>query len=164
MSVNKVMLLGHLGRDPEVRYTQGGTTVANLRLATNERRPDGQGGWKDETEWHSVVVFGKQADNVKKYLTKGREIFVEGSLRTRQWQDQQGQKRYSTEIVARDIRFVGGRAGAGGAGGTGGSGGAGGGAGGGGGYERQEDMGAPVPATDDLQDFGGSAGDDDIPF
>lgn len=155
MSVNKVFLLGHLGRDPEVRYTQGGTTVANLRLATNERRPDGQGGWKDETEWHSVVVFGKQADNVKKYLTKGREIFVEGSLRTRQWQDQQGQKRYSTEIVARDIRFVGGRGGAAGAGG----------AGGGGGYERQgEEMGQPVP-SDDLQDFGGSgAGDDDIPF
>jgi single-strand DNA-binding protein len=159
MSVNKVFLLGHLGRDPEVRYTQGGTTVANLRLATNERRPDGQGGWKDETEWHSVVVFGKQADNVKKYLTKGREIFVEGSLRTRQWQDQQGQKRYSTEIVARDIRFVGGRANAG-AGGAGGAG------GGGGGYERPaDDMGAPVPGGgDDLQDFGGGGNDDDIPF
>lgn len=156
MSVNKVMLLGHLGRDPEVRYTQGGTTVANLRLATNERRPDGQGGWKDETEWHSVVVFGKQADNVKKYLTKGREIFVEGSLRTRQWQDQQGQKRYSTEIVARDIRFVGGRGGAGGAGAAGG---------GAGGYERhQDDVGAPVPGGDDMADFGGGGNDDDIPF
>lgn len=155
MSVNKVMLLGHLGRDPEVRYTQGGTTVANLRLATNERRPDGQGGWKDETEWHTVVVFGKQADNVKKYLTKGREIFVEGSLRTRQWQDQQGQKRSTTEIVARDIRFVGGR---------GGSGGGQGGQAGGGGYERHEEAGAPVPGGDDLQDFGGSGGDDDIPF
>lgn len=156
MSVNKVMLLGHLGRDPEVRYTQGGTTVANLRLATNERRPDGQGGWKDETEWHTVVVFGKQADNVKKYLTKGREIFVEGSLRTRQWQDQQGQKRSSTEIVARDIRFVGGRGAGGGA--------AAGSAGAAGGYDRsQDDAGQPVP-NDDLQDFGGSAGDDDIPF
>ncbi|MCC6349339.1 MAG: single-stranded DNA-binding protein [Candidatus Eisenbacteria bacterium] len=153
MSVNKVFLLGHLGRDPEVRHTQGGTTVANLRLATNERRPDGQGGWKDETEWHSVVVFGKQADNVKKYLTKGREIFVEGSLRTRQWQDQQGQKRYSTEIVARDIRFVGGRGGAGG-----------GAPAAGGGFERHEDVGQPVPGGDEMADFGGGGNDDDIPF
>ena len=151
MSVNRVFLLGHLGRDPEVRYTQGGTTVANLRLATNERRPYGQGGWKDETEWHSVVVFGKQADNVKKYLTKGREIFVEGSLRTRQWQDQQGQKRYSTEIVARDIRFVGGRP-------QGGAPGAGGGYGGG-----EESQQAPVGADDPMADFGGGP-DDDIPF
>lgn len=154
MSVNKVFLLGHLGRDPEVRYTQGGTTVANLRLATNERRPDGQGGWKDETEWHSVVVFGKQADNVKKYLTKGREIFVEGSLRTRQWQDQQGQKKFSTEIVAQNMRFVGGRGGQGGPAG-------------GGGFERggSEDFGgAPVGADPGgMDDFGG-APDDDIPF
>ena len=134
--VNKVFLLGNLGKDPEVRHTQGGTTVANLRIATTERRPDGNGGWQDQTEWHSVVVFGKQADNVKKFLTKGRQIFVEGSLRTRQWQDQQGQKRYSTEIVARDIRFVGGRPGAG-APGTGG------------GYGASEDMAAPVGADQD---------------
>jgi len=86
--VNKVFLLGRLGKDPEVRYTQGGKTVANLRIATSERRPDGNGGWQDATEWHAVVVFGKQADIVKQYLTKGREVFIEGSLRTRQWQDQ----------------------------------------------------------------------------
>ena len=95
MSVNKVFLLGRLGKDPEVRHTQGGTTVANMRIATNERRPDGNGGWADATEWHSVVAFGKQADLVKQYLTKGREVFIEGSLRTRQWQDQSGQKRQS---------------------------------------------------------------------
>lgn len=148
MSVNKVMLLGRLGRDPEVRYTQSGTTVANLRIATNERRPDGNGGWQDATEWHSVVVFGKQADLAKQYLTKGREVFIEGSLRTRQWQDQQGQKRYSTEVVARDIRFVGGR----------------GGSGSGGGFERTpDDAGATVPPDDATADFGGGP-DDDIPF
>jgi single-strand DNA-binding protein len=148
MSVNRVFLLGNLGRDPEVRYTQGGTTVANLRIATTERRPDGNGGWQDQTEWHSVVVFGKQADNVKKFLTKGRQVFIEGSLRTRQWQDQQGQKRYSTEVVARDVRFIGGKP-----------------AGAPGGYERgADDMAAPVGA-DDIQDFATGGGDDsDIPF
>lgn len=148
--VNKVFILGNLGRDPEVRHTQGGTTVANLRIATAERRPDGQGGWQDHTEWHSVVVFGKQADNVAKFLTKGRQVFVEGSLRTRQWQDQQGQKRYSTEIVARDVRFVGGKPG-GAAGGGGGA------------YGASQDMGAPVGA-EDMGDFGGGPDDSDIPF
>ncbi len=152
MSYNRVILLGNLGRDPEVRYTQGGTTVANLRIATTERRPDGNGGWQDQTEWHTVVVFGKQADNVKKYLTKGRQVMVEGSLRTRQWQDQQGQKRYSTEIVARDIRFVGGRPQGGGAPGGGGG-------YGGGGEESQ----VPAGADDPMADFGGGP-DDDIPF
>jgi single-strand DNA-binding protein len=150
MSYNRVILLGNLGRDPEVRYTQGGTTVANLNIATSERRPDGNGGWQDHTEWHRVVVFGKQADNVKKFLTKGRQVLVEGSIQTRQWQDQQGQKRYSTEIVARDIRFVGGRPSGGGAPG-----------GGGGGY--QDDMQVPAGADDNMADFGGGP-DDDIPF
>lgn len=159
MSVNKVFLLGHLGKDPEIRRAQSGTTIANLRIATNERRPDGNGGWADATEWHTVVVFGKQADFVQKYLTKGREVFIEGTLRTRQWQDKEGQKRWSTEIVARDIRFVGGRGtGASGAGGAGG-------ASGGQGFERGgEEMAAPVGA-DDFSDFGGSTSDDsDIPF
>lgn len=151
MSVNKVFLLGRLGKDPEVRFTQGGTTVANMRIATNERRPDGNGGWQDATEWHSVVAFGKQADLVKQYLTKGREVFIEGSLRTRQWQDQSGQKRYSTEIVSRDIRFVGGRPGAGGGGGGGGFQGGG-----------EDNFAQPVPA-DDHFDMG-TGSDDDIPF
>jgi len=78
MSLNRVILLGRLGRDPEVRYAQSGTTVATLNLATDERRPDGSGGWKNETEWHRVVLFGKQADLAKQYLTKGREVLIEG--------------------------------------------------------------------------------------
>jgi single-strand DNA-binding protein len=152
MSLNRVILLGRLGRDPEVRYAQSGTTVATLNLATDERRPDGQGGWKNETEWHRVVLFGKQADLAKQYLTKGREVLIEGSLRTRQWQDKEGQKRWTTEIVAQNMRFVGGRGGAGG------------GAGGGQGFERGgEEQGAPVGA-DDFNEFGGGGDDSDIPF
>jgi single-strand DNA-binding protein len=159
MSLNRVILLGRLGRDPEIRYTQSQLTIANLNIATDERRPDGNGGWKQETEWHRVVLFGKQADLAKQYLTKGREVLIEGSLRTRQWQDQQGQKKFSTEIVAQNMRFVGGRGGPGGAGGPGG--------GGGGGFERSgsDDFGgAPVGADPGgMDDFGG-APDDDIPF
>jgi len=153
-SLNRVILLGNLGKDPEVRYTQGGTTVANLRIATNERRPDGNGGWKDETEWHSVVLFGKQADLAKQYLSKGRTVLIEGSLRTRQWQDKEGQKRWSTEIVAQNMRFVGGRGAAGGSGATGG----------GSGLDRgSEEQAAPVGA-DDLSDFPSGGDDSDIPF
>jgi len=152
MSLNRVILLGRLGRDPEVRYAQSGTTVATLNMATDERRPDGNGGWKNETEWHRVVLFGKQADLAKQYLTKGREVLIEGSLRTRQWQDKEGQKRYTTEVVCQNMRFVGGRGGAGG------------GAPGGGGMERGgEEMAAPVGA-DDIADFGGGGDDSDIPF
>jgi single-strand DNA-binding protein len=153
-SLNRVILLGNLGKDPEVRYTQGGTTVANLRIATNERRPDGSGGWKDETEWHSVVLFGKQADLAKQYLVKGRTVLIEGSLRTRQWQDKEGQKRWSTEIVAQNMRFVGGRGGAGGGGAPGG----------GSGFEsRGDEQPAPV-GGDDIAEFGGGGDDSDIPF
>jgi len=152
MSFNRVILLGRLGRDPEVRYAQSGTTVATLNMATDERRPDGNGGWKNETEWHRVVLFGKQADLAKQYLTKGREVLIEGSLRTRQWQDKEGQKRYTTEVVCQNMRFVGGRGGAGG------------GAPAGGGMERGgEEMAAPVGA-DDIADFGGGGDDSDIPF
>ena len=153
MSLNRVILLGRLGRDPEVRYAQSGTTVATLNLATDERRPDGNGGWKNETEWHRVVLFGKQADLAKQYLTKGREVLIEGSLRTRQWQDKEGQKRFTTEVVCQNMRFVGGRGGAPGAG-----------APGGGGMERGgEEMAAPVGA-DDIAEFGGGGDDSDIPF
>ena len=150
MSLNRVILLGRLGRDPEVRHAQSGTTVATLNLATDERRPDGSGGWKSETEWHRVVLFGKQADLAKQYLTKGREVLIEGSLRTRQWQDKDGQKRYTTEIVGQNMRFVGGRGGSGAPGG---------------GMDRGvEEQAAPVGA-DNLGDFGGGGADDsDIPF
>jgi single-strand DNA-binding protein len=156
MSLNRVILLGRLGRDPEVRYTQSQLTVATLNLATDERRPDGNGGWKNETEWHRVVLFGKQADLAKQYLTKGREVLIEGSLRTRQWQDKEGQKRFTTEVVAQNMRFVGGRGGAGGGPGAGGD----------SGFQQRggDDMAAPVGA-DDFSEFGGSGGDDsDIPF
>jgi single-strand DNA-binding protein len=148
MSLNRVILLGRLGRDPEVRYAQSGTTVATLNMATDERRPDGSGGWKNETEWHRVVLFGKQADLAKQYLTKGREVLIEGSLRTRQWQDKDGQKRYTTEVVCQNMRFVGGRGGAGGGGGAP--------------MDRGDEQPAPV-GGDDMAEFGG--GDDsDIPF
>jgi len=151
MSLNRVILLGRLGRDPEVRYAQSGTTVATLNMATDERRPDVNVGWKNETEWHRVVLFGKQADLAKQYLTKGREVLIEGSLRTRQWQDKDGQKRYTTEVVCQNMRFVGGRGGAGG------------GAPAGGGMERGDEQPAPV-GGDDISDFGGGGDDSDIPF
>ena len=160
MSLNRVILLGRLGRDPEARYAQSGTTVATLNLATDERRPDGNGGWKNETEWHRVVLFGKLADLAKQYLVKGREVLIEGGLRTRQWQDKEGQKKYTTEVVAQNMRFVGGR--------QGGAPGAAPGAAAAGGsqsFERgAEEVSAPVGA-DDFSDFaGGGADDSDIPF
>ena len=160
MSLNRVILLGRLGRDPEVRYAQSGTTVATLNLATDERRPDGNGGWKNETEWHRVVLFGKLADLAKQYLVKGREVLIEGGLRTRQWQDKEGQKKYTTEVVAQNMRFVGGRQG----GAPGGAPGAGA-AGGSQSFERSgEEVSAPVGA-DDFSDFSGGGSDDsDIPF
>ncbi|MFT5453898.1 MAG: single-strand DNA-binding protein, partial [Myxococcota bacterium] len=116
--VNKVILLGNLGRDPESRTTKSGTTVANLNIATNERQKDREGNWNDHTEWHRVACFGRTAENVAKYLRKGRQVYVEGRIRTRKWQDDKGQDRYSTEIIADRIQFIGGREG-GGAGGDG---------------------------------------------
>jgi len=107
--VNKVILVGNLGANPEMRFTQGGQAVANLRLATSERWTDKSGQKQETTEWHRVVVFGKQAEIVGQYLTKGRQVYIEGRLQTRQWQDQQGQKRFTTEVVAQNMRFVGGK-------------------------------------------------------
>jgi single-strand DNA-binding protein len=92
-----------------MRHTQGGTAVANLRLATSERWTDKSGQPQEQTEWHRVVVWGKQAEICGQYLTKGRQVFIEGRIRTRQWQDQQGQKRYTTEIVAQRVQMLGGR-------------------------------------------------------
>ena len=114
-SVNKVILLGHLGADPEVRYTQGGTAVANLRIATNESYTDRNSGEKvEKTEWHRVVAWGKLAEIVGQYLAKGRQVYIEGQLQTRQWQDKEGNTRYSTEVRVSDMVMLGGR----GAGGT----------------------------------------------
>ena len=106
--VNKVILIGRLGADPEVRYTTSGTAVVNISLATTERISVGEGSWEDKTEWHRVVAFGKTAENCGNYLSKGRQIYVEGRLQTRQWEDAQGVKRYTTEIVAREVQFLGG--------------------------------------------------------
>src|SRR5882724_13038187 len=99
-SVNKVILIGNLGRDPEIRTTQNGTKVANLNLATSESwRDKSSGERKEKTEWHRVVIFGNLADIAEKYLKKGSKVYVSGSLQTRKWQDQSGQEKYTTEVV-----------------------------------------------------------------
>jgi single-strand DNA-binding protein len=177
--INKVILVGNLGADPETRAMPSGTTVANLRIATSESWRDKQSGEQQErTEWHRVVLFGRLGEIAAEYLKKGSQVYIEGSLRTRKWQDKQGQERYSTEIVGNDMQMLGGRGGGGG-GGTGGGGGdfergssggsaggrgsrsSGGGGGGGGGG------GDPYP--DEYAQSGGGGGkaedfDDDIPF
>src|SRR6185437_3047559 len=107
MSLNKVMLIGNLGKDPEVRFTGTGRAVARFPLATSEVWNDAEGQRQERTEWHNVVVWGKQAETCGQYLAKGRQVFVEGSIRTRQYDDKEGNRRYITEIVARDVRFLG---------------------------------------------------------
>ena len=109
-SVNKVILVGNLGRDAELRYTPGGTAVANLRIATTETWTDRNSGQRQErTEWHNVDLWAKQAETLHEYLRKGRQIYVEGSLRTRQWDDRDGNKRYSTDVRADRVVLLGGR-------------------------------------------------------
>lgn len=108
MSVNKVLLIGRLGNNPEIRYTNTGTAVANFNLATSENWNDKNGQKQERTEWHRVVVWGKLAELCEKYLAKGRQCFVEGRLQTRSWDDKDGNKRYTTEIVAATIQFLGG--------------------------------------------------------
>lgn len=104
--LNRVMLIGRLGRDPEIRYAANGTPVTNLRLATDESYVDNNGQKVERVEWHTVVAFQRQAENCKTYLSKGSLIYAEGSLQTRKWQDQQGQDRYSTEVKASRIQFL----------------------------------------------------------
>ena len=112
--MNKVMLFGRLGRDPEVRVTgDNGSKLCNLSVATTERFKDRAGEWQEATEWHRVVAFGRVAETCEQYLTKGREVLVEGRLRTREWEDQSGAKRFTTEVVAANITFAGGRNGSG---------------------------------------------------
>jgi single-strand DNA-binding protein len=147
MSVNKVILVGNLGADPESRTTNSGTVVATLRLATTERTKErDSGNWTDHTEWHRVVCFGKVAENVTRYLKKGRQIYIEGKIRTRKWQDKDGNDKYTTEVIADNVQFLGGGGGGGGRSDEGGY-------GGGGGGGRSDDS-------------GGSSGgaDEDIPF
>ena len=153
--VNKVILLGNLGRDPELRYTQSGQAVANFTLATSENWNDKSGERQERTEWHRIVVWGKTAEMCNQYLSKGRTVYIEGRIQTREWEDKEGAKRYTTEINASTVNFIGPRQDGGGGGGAGGGNYGGGGAPSGGG-------GAPI---------GGGGGmdsspplDDDIPF
>lgn len=106
-SLNKVILIGHLGADPDVRYTQDNRPVANLSLATNEVYNDRDGNRQENTQWHRIVVFGKQAEVVENYFKKGKLIYVEGRLRTRQYEDQNGNTRYITEVVAQNLNMLG---------------------------------------------------------
>lgn len=108
MSVNKVILIGNLGKDPEVRFTNNGRAVARFPIATSEVWMDQSGARQERTEWHNIVVWGKQGESCGQYLAKGRQVFVEGSIRTRSYDDKSGNKRYITEIVAQRIRFLGG--------------------------------------------------------
>lgn len=110
-SVNKVIVIGNLGDDPEKRVTGSGQAVTTLRIATNERWTDKAGQKQERTEWHRVVVWGPQAENCAQYLAKGRQVYVEGRLQTRQWDDKEGVKRYTTEIVAQRVQFLGGKGG-----------------------------------------------------
>jgi single-strand DNA-binding protein len=153
--VNKVILIGNLGADPETRAMPSGSTVANLRIATSESWRDKQSGEQQErTEWHRVALFGRLAEIAGEYLKKGSQVYIEGSLRTRKWQDKQGNERYSTEIIGNELQMLGGR---------GGGGPPGGGAEGGGRASGH----APAPAFSE-ESSGGSGGstdfDDDIPF
>jgi single-strand DNA-binding protein len=162
-SVNKVILIGNLGRDPETRYTTGGDAVTNLRLATTETWKDKSGEKQEKTEWHTVVLFGRQAEIAGEYLKKGRSVYIEGRLQTRKYTDKEGVEKYSTEVVGDRMQLLGSRDGGGGgdaefAGGEGGGGGA-----------RRESGGgsrgtgsAAKPASapkKNVDDF-----DDDIPF
>ena len=109
MSVNKVILLGRLGQDPELRYTQNGDPVCNFSLATSEKFKDKQGQQQERTEWSRVVVWGKNAENCNQYLKQGSQAYVEGKLETRSWEDKNGQKRFTTEIKAMSVQFLGGK-------------------------------------------------------
>ena len=112
-SVNKVILVGNLGRDPETRYTTGGDAVTNIRVATTDTWKDKNGEKQERTEWHTVVFFGRQAEIAGEYLKKGRQVYIEGRLQTRKWQDKEGQDRYTTEIVADRMQMLGNREGSG---------------------------------------------------
>lgn len=108
MSVNKVILIGNLGKDPEVRFTANGRAVARFPIATSEQWTDAEGNRQERTEWHNIIVWGKQGESCGQYLAKGRQVFVEGSIRSRSFDDKNGNKRYITEIVAQRVRFLGG--------------------------------------------------------
>ncbi|MDX1639921.1 MAG: single-stranded DNA-binding protein [Balneolaceae bacterium] len=105
-SLNKAMIIGRLGQDPEVRYTQSNTAVANLSVATSERYKDSSGEWKENTEWHRVVAWGRLAEICQEYLKKGSQVYIEGPIQTRKWEDRDGQTRYTTEIKALTLTML----------------------------------------------------------
>jgi single-strand DNA-binding protein len=158
MSVNKVILVGRLGRDPETRFTSGGQAVANFSVATDETYKDRNGERQKRTEWHKIVVWGKQAEIAQQYLKKGSLIFIEGRIQSREWQDKEGQKRTSFEIVATNFRMLGGR-GDGMAAGASAGGGAPATRGGGDDFDH-----SAAPAEEFGQTSGPEISDEDIPF
>lgn len=113
-TVNKLIIVGRLGKDPELRYTQGGKAVCNLSVATSESWKDKDGNQQEETEWHRVTVWGATAENCEKYLSKGRQVYVEGRIKTNKWKDDEGNDRYSTEVVASNVTFLSGGSNSGG--------------------------------------------------
>ena len=141
MSVNKAILIGRLGKDPELRYTPGGKAVASFSLATTERWTGDDGQRNESTTWHNIVAWGKQAELMKEYLSKGREVYIEGRISNRSYDDKEGNKRYISEIVVQNFQFIGSRGDASSNG-----------------PSRQQES-APQPAADDL-----GGGDDDLPF
>ena len=155
-SVNKVILLGHLGKDAETKFTPGGVSRSTFTLATNRRWKDQSSGeWKEETDWHNVVLW--RSENLANYLLKGKQVYVEGRLQTRSWDDKDGQKKYMTEVVADDVLLLGGRGDSGGGGGD---------------FERQDrpvsmprSAQRPQPAAQPpAEDFNQGITDDDVPF
>lgn len=149
--VNKVILVGNLGRDPEVRFTPSGQAVANFSIATSDSWTDKSGQKQERTEWHRIVVWGKLGELCGEYLKKGRQAYVEGRLQTREWTDKEGKKNQTTEVVANSVVFLGGR-------------GEGAGASGGANRSSREDFGGPPPMDEMGPPPGVSAGGDDIPF
>ena len=155
-SVNKVILLGNVGKDPEIRATGGGTMVANFTLATSDRQKDAQGNWQDRTEWHNLVAFQRTAEIVRDYVKKGTKLYVEGKIQTRSWDDKEsGQKRYRTEIIVNDLSLLSGRDDSGG----------------GGGYSRSSNSSSSTASFDQRPAAGQDdyaqnteISDDDIPF
>ena len=162
MSVNKVILVGRLGRDPETRFTGGGQAVANFSVATDETYKDRNGERQKRTEWHKIVVWGKQAEIAQQYLKKGSLVYIEGRIQSREWQDKEGQKRTSFEIVASNFRMLGSRS-EGAAVGAGAGAGVSQGGGFGGGRPADPDLeGGPTP--DEAAAHGSEISDEDIPF
>jgi single-strand DNA-binding protein len=154
--INKVILIGNLGADPETRSMPSGMSVSNLRIATSESWKDKQSGeQKERTEWHNVALFGRLGEIAAEYLRKGSQVYIEGSLRTRKWQDKEGKDRYTTEVIADEMQMLGGRGGGGGGAGSGG-----------GAYEPRERAGSASQAEPASAGAGASSEefDDDIPF